>query len=72
MLKYRFTTLLIFISRLLIAQSNTEIFVMDLDFSEENFQVSNFENISQKVLPFEKLCLYLHKKLKQTFFDILE
>lgn len=46
MLKYRFTTLLIFISRLLIAQSNTEIFVMDLDFSEENFQVSNFENIS--------------------------
>jgi hypothetical protein len=45
--KCRFTTLLIFISSLLIAQSNTEIFVMDLDFSQENFQVSNLENISK-------------------------
>lgn len=46
MFKYQISLVFIFTCSLLIAQSNTEVFVMDLEFSENGFNVENFKNIS--------------------------
>tara|TARA_R110000787_G_scaffold86285_3_gene183991 strand:- start:6894 stop:7769 length:876 start_codon:yes stop_codon:yes gene_type:complete len=46
MFKYQISLVFIFTCSLLIAQSNTEVFVMDLEFSENGFNVDNFKNIS--------------------------
>jgi hypothetical protein len=46
MFKYQISLVFLFTCSLLIAQSNTEIFVMDLGFSENGFNVENFKNVS--------------------------
>ncbi len=47
MLKNHFTLAFLFTVSLLIAQSNTEVFVMDLEFSETDFKIENFKNITK-------------------------
>ena len=46
MFKYKISSVLLFTCCLLIAQSNTEVFVMDLEFSENNFNIKKIKNIS--------------------------
>ena len=46
MFKYQISSVLLFNCYLLIAQSNTEVFVMDLEFSENNFNIKKIKNIS--------------------------
>ena len=46
MFKYYTSIIFIFIFSLSFAQPNTEVYLMDLDFSEDAFSVSNFMNIS--------------------------
>tara|TARA_B100000809_G_C15139594_1_gene532516 strand:+ start:6146 stop:7036 length:891 start_codon:yes stop_codon:yes gene_type:complete len=46
MFKYLISLVFLFTCSLLIAQPNTEVFVMDLKFSENDFNIESFKNIS--------------------------
>ena len=46
MLKYYTSLIFIFIFSSLFSQPNTEVYVMDLEFSETDFSITNFKNIS--------------------------
>ena len=46
MFKYLISLVFLFTCSLLIAQPNTEVFVMDLEFSENDFNIESFKNIS--------------------------
>lgn len=46
MFKYQISLVFTFTCSLLIAQTNTEVFVMDLEFSENVFNIESFKNVS--------------------------
>jgi hypothetical protein len=46
MFKHQISSVFLFTCSLLIAQSNTEVFVMDLEFSENDFNIENIKNVS--------------------------
>ncbi|MDG2052543.1 MAG: hypothetical protein P8J69_02045 [Flavobacteriaceae bacterium] len=46
MFKYKISSVLLFTCYLFIAQCDTEVFVMDLEFSENNFNIKKIKNIS--------------------------
>jgi hypothetical protein len=46
MFKYQISLVFTFTCSLLIAQTNTEVFVMDLEFSENGFNIESFKNVS--------------------------
>ena len=46
MFKYQISLVFLFTCSLLIAQSNTEVFVMDLEFSKNGFNIESFKNVS--------------------------
>ncbi|MFT5249788.1 MAG: hypothetical protein ACI93P_001520 [bacterium] len=46
MFKYQISLVFTFTCILLIAQTNTEVFVMDLEFSENVFNIESFKNVS--------------------------
>ena len=46
MFKYQISLVFLFTCSLLISQSNTEVFVMDLEFSKNGFNIESFKNVS--------------------------
>ena len=47
MFKYQISLVFLFTCSLLIAQYNTEVFVMDLEFSKNGFNIESFKNVSK-------------------------